>query len=355
MQNSMPNSRNASAILILINISWQDCCQMAHMIKTIATHSKALCLLLLFCATTVFPQDYSKVDDLVKTYPKSFPNPKKLAERINTDFTSDTEKVRAAFTWIALNIKYDLKAYEEGTSAIAYTYSGEADRLAKEQEFRLRYAEKTMRSKKGVCQDYSALFHIVCDEIGVKCIDILGTSKAHPASIGKLPKAQDHQWNAVKIGNDWKLIDVTWASGSVDMQTGKFKPEFNDGYFFTSPEVLFLNHFPDDQRLLMIDKTPQDFAELPLYYGAYIKANYEITAPGKGILSAGSGNVPFQVIDFPGGRISYVFTNEGKVRDVQPRRSGNATVFSIPMTGRSRGYLTIYVNQEAVVTYKIGK
>lgn len=306
-------------------------------------------------SATAFSQDFSKVDHTVRTYPKSFSSPKKLADKINADFHSETDKVRAAFTWIALNIKYDLKAYEDGTNTIAYSYSSEADRLAKEQQFRLRYAEKTLDSKKGVCQDYSALFHIVCDEIGVKCIDILGTSKAHPASIGKLPKAQDHQWNAVKIGNDWKLVDVTWASGSVDMQTGKFKPEFNDGYFFTAPEVLFLNHYPDDKRLLMIDRTPQQFAELPLYYGPYIKANYEIAAPEKGILSPSSSNIPFQIIDFPGGRISYVFTNEGKVRDVQPKRTGNATMFHIPLTARSRGYLTIYVNQEAVVTYKIEK
>lgn len=323
------------------------------MIKNIATHSKTLCLLLLLVANTVFSQDYSKIDNLVKTYPKSFASPKKLAERINTDFSTETDKVRAAFTWIARNINYDLKAYQDGTNTIAYSYTSEADKLAKEQQFRIKYAEKTMRSKKGVCQDYSALFKIVCDEMGVKCIDILGTSKAHPSQIGKLPKAHDHQWNAVKIGNDWKLIDVTWASGSVDMQTGKFKPEFNDGYFFIAPELLFLNHYPDDKRLLMIDKTPQEFAELPLYYGPYIKADYEIASPQKGIISAALGKILFRMADFSGGRISYVFTNEGKVYDVQPKRNGNTTEFEIPLTGRSRGYLTIYVTQEAVVTYKI--
>lgn len=312
-------------------------------------------LLLLFFAASAFAQDYSRVDNLVRAYPKSFGSPQKLADQINADFTTETDKVRAAFTWIALNIRYDLKAYQDGTNTVAYSYSSEADRLAKEQEFRIRYANKTMSTKRGVCQDYASLFHIVCDAIGVKCIDILGTSKAHPAQIGKLPKALDHQWNAVKIGNEWKLIDVTWASGSVDMQTGKFKQEFNDGYFFTAPEVLFLNHYPDDKRLLMIDKSPQDFADLPLYYGNYVKANYEIASPEEGIVSAASGNVPFKIIDFDGGKIAYVFTNEGKVRDIEPRKSGNVTAFDIPLTTRSRGYLTIYVNQEAVVTYKIDR
>jgi transglutaminase/protease-like cytokinesis protein 3 len=317
---------------------------------------QTLLLLLLFVTATAFSQDYSKVDNLVKTYPKSFSNPKKLAEKINADFTTEIEKARAAYTWIALNIKYDLNAYKSGSNMIAYSYSSEADRLMKEQKYRVEYAEKTLRSKKGVCQDYSALFHIVCDEIGVKCIDILGTSKAHPTQIGKLPKASDHEWNAVKIGNAWKLIDVTWASGSVDSQTGKFQSDFNGGYFFTEPEVFFLNHFPDDKRLLMLDKSDQDFAALPLYYGPYIKSDYEFASPGYGIISiAKTSVIPFQIIDFPGGKISYVFTNEGRVRDIHPAKKGNATEFNIALDARSRGFLTVYVDNQAVVSYKIEK
>ena len=315
-----------------------------------------LLLLLLFVSATAFSQKYSNVDNQVKTWPKSFSSPQKLADKINADFKTEEDKVRAIFTWIALNIKYDLKAYANGTNTIAYSYSGEADRLAKEQKFRLEYAEKTLRSKKGVCQDYSALFHTVCDLTGIKCIAIIGTSKAHPSHIGKFPKADDHEWNAVKIGNEWKLVDVTWASGSVSMETGKFQSEFNDGYFFTNPEVFFLNHFPKDERLLMVSKTAQDFAELPLYYGPYVKADYEFASPEKGLISASVSNVAFQIIDLPqGSRISYVFTNEGKIRDVQPRQSGNTTEFAIPLSARSRGYLTIYINNAAIASYKIEK
>ncbi|SCY79750.1 Transglutaminase-like superfamily protein [Flavobacterium caeni] len=311
-------------------------------------------VLLLLVSVSAWAQDYARVDNLVKTYPKSFSNPKKLAAQINQDFTTETDKVRAAYTWIALNINYDLKAYQSGESMVAYTYSSPADRLAKEQAYRGKIGAKTLRTKKGVCQDYSALFHLVCDDIGVKCIDIMGTSKAHPAQIGKLPKASDHQWNAVKVGDNWKLIDVTWASGSVDTQTGKFVTDFNPAYFFTDPNVFFLNHFPDDKRLLMIDKTEQDFAALPLYYGPYIKSNYEFASPEFGIiLIAKTSVIPFQIIDFPGGRISYAFTSEGRVRDIDPVKKGNATEFSIALNARSRGYLTIYVDQMAVVTYKI--
>lgn len=315
-----------------------------------------LLLLLFFFSITAFSQKYATVDNQVQTWPKSFSSPQKLADQVNATFKTDEEKVRAIFTWIALNIKYDLKAYQAGSNMIAYSYSSEADRMAKEQQYRLDYAEKTLRSKKGVCQDYSALFHTVCDLSGIKCIAIIGTSKAHPSQIGKLPKANDHEWNAVKIGDKWQLIDVTWASGSVSMETGKFMSDFNDGYFFTKPELFYLNHYPDDKRLLMIDKSPQDFAELPLYYGPYAKANYEFTAPQNGLISAAEKGIYFQIIDLSASsKISYVFTNEGKNREIEPKRSGNVTEFQIPLSARSRGFLTIYVDSGAVVTYKIVK
>jgi hypothetical protein len=316
---------------------------------------KLLCLLFFLVASTAFSQRYLQIDNTVKAYPKSFSNPGKLAEKINQDFKGDEEKARAIFTWIGLNIRYDLKAYESGSGGIAYSYSDEEDRLRKEQLFRQKTAERTLSSHKGVCQDYSALFHLLCDQTGIKCMDIVGTSKAHPANIGMLPKASDHQWNAVKINGQWKFIDVTWASGSVSTETGKFVPEFNDAYFFTAPEVFFLNHFPDDKRLLMVDKTEQEFAELPLYYGPYIKSNYEIAVPEKGIVSNSKSNViPFRIIDFPiNSKISYVFTNEGKVYDAQIRKKGNISEFEIVMNNRTRGFLTLYANNYAIATYKI--
>lgn len=318
-------------------------------------NSLKLIVLFLLIAQSVFPQ-YSKIDALVKTYPKSFSNPEQLAAKINQDFSSDDAKARAIFTWIALNTTYDLRAAKAGSGMIAYSFTDEADRLRKEQQFREKYAQKTLRSGKGICQDYSALFHRLCDLTGLQCIDIIGTSKSHPTHIGRLPTRSDHEWNAVKIDGRWKLIDVTWASGSVSTQTGKFIPEFNEAYYGTAPEVFFLNHFPDDKRLLLLEKSEQDFADLPLYYGPYIKSNYEIAMPEIGVLSAKSGVIPFKIIDFPQqSKISYVFTNEGKAYDAHLRQNGNLSEFEVALSSRSRGFLTIYVDRNAVATYKIEK
>lgn len=315
---------------------------------------KFIILFLLFVSGSVFSQ-YAAVDQLVKTYPKSFAKPEQLATKINADFNTDDAKARAIFTWIATNTIYDLRAAQAGSGMIAYSFTDEADRMRKEQQFREKYALKTLRSGKGICQDYSALFHRLCDLTGLQCIDIVGTSKSHPVHIGKLPKASDHEWNAVKIDGRWKLIDVTWASGSVSTQTGKFISEFNDAYFGTAPEVFFLNHFPDDKRLLMVDKSETDFAELPLYYGPYIKSDYEIAMPEKGVLSVSKSNViAFKIIDFPQhSKITYVFTNDGKPYDAAIRKNGNLSEFEVITNARSRGFLTIFADRNAIATYKI--
>ncbi|MGK4568754.1 hypothetical protein [Flavobacterium sp. 3HN19-14] len=67
--------------------------------------------LIVFLGFNANAQDFQKVDGLVKTYPKSFSSPDDLAIRINEDFTRDDEKVRAIYTWMALNIAYDAETF----------------------------------------------------------------------------------------------------------------------------------------------------------------------------------------------------------------------------------------------------
>lgn len=302
-------------------------------------------------------QDFSKVDNKIKLYPTSFVSVAAIASKIDTDFKTKEEKVRAIFTWIAFNIKYDLVAYKNQsvTSRVAFSYRTEEEKTAKLLKFRQEMALKTLKSKKGVCQDYAALFHTICDLIQVDCVDITGTSKTHPTQIGVLPEASDHMWNAIKVQGKWQLIDVTWASGSVDINTGKFVSKFNDGYFFTQPTVFFLNHFPDDERYLMTRKTKEDFAALPLYYGNYIASDYEIVTPEKGMLSDSKSNkINFKIIDLPkNDLVSYAISSERGFVPVVLKRGSNYSEFDITISKEAKGYLTLFVNNKSIVTYKI--
>lgn len=314
---------------------------------------------LLFILTTFSStaQDFAKVDATVKSYSKSFASADKLAEQIASDFTRDDEKARALFTWIATNVKYDLAAYGVNERPVAYTFRTQEEKLAKEKKFKEDLAQKTLKSKKGVCQGYATLFTVTAEKLGLEAVMVPGTSKSHPAHIGKGPGANDHAWNAVKIDGKWKLVDVTWAAGTVTGNKPAFEFRFNDKYFFADPDVFFLNHFPDDKKWLLTNKTENDFANLPLYYGSYLAGGYEFVSPNMGTFSNRQpGHIPFSVKNLkPGDKVHYSYSNDKAFREVNPVIEGDYAKFEVPVTPKLTGTLTIYINQRSVAAYRISR
>ncbi|WP_290844234.1 transglutaminase domain-containing protein [Flavobacterium sp.] len=310
---------------------------------------------MLFVGQSVLAQDYAAVDQKVFAYPTSFASPEKLADKVNLDFSSETQKARAIYAWIAKNVSYDLAEFRSNQGGrVAFSYRTPEEKEQKLQKYNLDLANKTMRSRKGVCRGYTALYDRVATLCGLEAITIPGTSKSHPTHIGKLPTSADHIWNAVKIGGKWQLIDVTWASGSVDSQSGKFVNKFNAGYFFTNPDVFFLNHFPDEQKWLPVNKTAEEFAGLPLYSGEYIDADYKITFPKSGILPNGYV-IPFKIENLDTDRVAYALSSDGKIHVADVRKNGKISEFDVPLAKNASGFLTIFVNHESVATYRIKK
>ncbi len=186
----------------------------------------AALLLFLSFAIPAAAQDFAKVDKKVKAYPKSFSDIDKLARRINEDFSRDDEKARAIFTWIAINVRYDLAASRVNKGPIGFSYKTQEEKLAKQKKFRDELAIRTLKSKKGVCQGYSTLFAEVAERVGLEAVIIPGASKSNITQIGKKPGNSDHAWNAVKIEGQWKLLDVTWAAGAATGNPPKFEFRF---------------------------------------------------------------------------------------------------------------------------------
>lgn len=49
-----------------------------------------------------------------------------------------------------------------------------------------------------VCEGYARAFQLLCNSVGIECVNIVGNA------------GEPHQWNCVKIDNEWYQIDVTW-------------------------------------------------------------------------------------------------------------------------------------------------
>ncbi|OAB28180.1 Transglutaminase-like superfamily protein [Flavobacterium fryxellicola] len=168
--------------------------------------------------------DYTLVDAKMAIIPSNqTTSTTAIAAYINTNFKTETDKIRAAFYWTASNIRYDV------TTRYAVNFSETAqDKIT-----------RTLKTRKGVCSHYAAVFKELSDKIGIESYIIQGYNKQN-GTVGKLA----HAWNAAKIDTKWYLFDPTWGSGYV--HNGQFSKKLNNVYFKADPAKIIASHIPFD-------------------------------------------------------------------------------------------------------------
>ena len=230
-----------------------------------------------FISSLCWSQDYKKVDAIVLKYPKNFSSPTQLAQRISSDFSNDFDKVRAVYTWIADNIAYDPS--ESRGYDIQYSSKAELEMKIKKSDAAL--AARVLSKKKAVCQGYSTLFKIVCEDLNIASKMISGSAKTRVKDIGK-KYYSDHAWNIINIKNKEYLIDVTWGAGTY---SDHFEKKMNHFYFLTDPDQFLKKHYPDNyENALLQEKIgKQAFLNAPLIYDY----DYQLLQPTSGIIKKG--------------------------------------------------------------------
>lgn len=182
---------------------------------------------------------YAKVDRIMSQLPGSSANSSPaIANYISANFSSQPEKVRAIYFWIASNIRYDV---ENMFAARSRENAGEIIREA-------------LRNKKGVCVHYSELFHDLAGRVGIKSYVISGYTK-QDGVVDHIP----HAWCAAQIDGLWFLFDPTWGAGYV--QGGKFIPQLTESFFKVPPQHMIHTHMPFDPmwQFLYYPLTHQEF------------------------------------------------------------------------------------------------
>lgn len=257
---------------------------------------KQLCFFLLLAISSLSAQEYSSVDDKIKKYPQLI-TVDKLANKIATDFTSDLDKVRAVFTWLSFNIKYNLKEFYNPTQKrVSFKYRNEEEKQAKIKAIKHTIVKNTLSNRSAVCEGYAQTFSKVCTLLNIENEVIKGYARNSYRDIGKTKKRANHAWNAVKIDNKWLYIDATWAAGAVT--NGSWQRNFNDYYFDIPKEKYFFTHFPEDSlwQLRVNQMTLQDFFNQPIYSSDFLKRNYQLLKPTSGtILRKSDGSITFMI------------------------------------------------------------
>ena len=195
----------------------------------------ALLFFIIMLSAYVSAQKFTEIDEIAKNAPASASSDiESLGKYLTKQANSDIKKVRAFYVWITHNIEYDINAF-----------------LNKKLEIN-NSTEKFLKRKKGVCQDYANLFKALCDYADINCMVISGYSKGFGFNPGKTFGVPDHSWNAIKINNEWKLVDATWGSGFVDERT-KFVRSFTERFFLSEPEKFIYTHLSIDPMWQLLD------------------------------------------------------------------------------------------------------
>ncbi|MEE9408906.1 MAG: transglutaminase domain-containing protein [Polaribacter sp.] len=314
---------------------------------------KQLLFFFLLISISIQSQDFSNVDNLVTDYPR-FSNAQDLASKISTDFISDEEKARAAFFWLAKNIRYNLEEYYNPTQrSYNLSYATEEEKLQKLQAIKDKVVSDAFKNKTGVCEEYAQSFKKICDLLGLESEVIKGNVRNLPQEIGKPVNTSNHAWNAIKLNNKWIILDATWAAGYE--YNGRWIRKF-DPYFYNIPkEKIFKTHFPEDTLwVLRFGRISlQEFYNQPIYGHSFLSSKATLISPKKGIIRINASKkieLKFKHLA-PNTLIYYTFKGMKFAQNPIITLENEITTLTINDVSRNSEFV-LYINNEAALQFK---
>ena len=140
-----------------------------------------------------------------------------LTHTLTNHLPNDSLKVVAIYNWITSNVSYD-RSFRKRLEGDTTLY---------------QEPNNVILRKKAVCIGYAKLVKEMCTLCHIESHIVDGITKSDGYNLDN----EEHAWNAVKINDNWYLLDATW--GAVDGFSSK-------KYLFTPPSVFSQNHLPHD-------------------------------------------------------------------------------------------------------------
>jgi hypothetical protein len=175
--------------------------------------------------------EYTEADRVALNIPAAQSSTTKdIAAYIGKHLDSDGKKIRAIYTWVTNNIKYD----KDSVHLVI---------LDEDNDQRVTYA---LKRRKGVCENFAAIFNDLCIKSGIPSFVIEGYTKQGGA-MDKNP----HVWCAAFTDGKWFMYDPTWDAGFIS--NGYFTSRIQTNYFKIAPGNSIQNHLPFDPLFQFLD------------------------------------------------------------------------------------------------------
>ncbi|MFN0217161.1 MAG: transglutaminase domain-containing protein [Saprospiraceae bacterium] len=293
--------------------------------KTLFTLSLALLAAFSLCAQA----NYEKADSVAKAFKEEYADAADLALKLTKPFSTEREKARVIFAWVAFNIRYDYKKFKHPPPRPRISGRTPQEFEKNMRELHENEISNTLRSKKGICADYSRLFQKMCEAAKLESVIVTGVSRKLGGKGGG-----SHAWNAIKIEGKWCLLDATWGAGIVDREDEHFVRRYTPAYFATPPNLFVLNHLPDDEKWQMREKpiSKAEFKKQPIVFFSNPDFPLEAFSPenGKIALKEGKAEIRFKLAKMP----EVFVVTAGKKREIpaqlQEREDGWAVLTFSP-------------------------
>jgi hypothetical protein len=242
----------------------------------------------------IIPNKYKLIDDEVQKYGALTKyNVAEIADTITEGFSTNEQKARAIFYWIANNISIDPKA-------------------VKQQDDRNKLPEKVIEIRRATPLGFSLLVQEMCSYAKIRCLSVDGYVKNHTAEINEKSDEKNYSWNVVQLGQSpesWYYIDACRASGFLDPKQAVFTKHFTSQYFFADKKLFNQIYFPDNMawQLGGGNKSLKDFYALPIIGNEAIGLETSKILPLTGLIKTTiTKTVPF----------SFSINNENKIEKI---------------------------------------
>ena len=183
-----------------------------------------------------------------------------LVQHLVSGERDEYQQVKNIHDWIADNIAHDTESFFSG-SIPGQSFAA------------------VLRSRSSVCEGYAGLFKTMCDLAGIECVKISGYARGYGYSVfdDEDVTGTNHAWNAVRIDDEWHLVDVTWNAGHVDETS--FIKRYSTKYLFLDPEKMIHTHYPADLvwQLLEPSIPAEEFVKLPQLVGWFFHYDIDLT------------------------------------------------------------------------------
>lgn len=176
-----------------------------------------------------------------------------LTQEITQDCTNDISKAREIYNWITSNIKYDTVEWKNIISG-ANDYTHEHDPAT------------VLKRGSTVCIGYAWLFDDMCASAGIESTYLIGDVRGYRGTEDEqLVSNIKHAWSAVKVDDQWKLLDATWGAKQEGETDADYKGRA-DYYYDTPANQFVFDHLPESEEWQLLEEpipSKQAFSVLP--------------------------------------------------------------------------------------------